>query len=157
MTSRDATSASDLVIRLQRLLPASRERVYEALTNPAELARWWGPNEFTCPSVEFEPSIGSRYRIAMQPPAGELFHLTGQLREVSPPVRLAYTFVWDPPAPDDQETLAQLSLKNEHGGTELTLVHSSFMTEERRTLHENGWTESFDRLQRMLAHESPTS
>ncbi len=150
MTSRGTTPASELVVRLRRVLPASRERVYHALTNPAKLARWWGPNGFTCPSIEFVPRVGSGYRIAMQPPAGELFHLTGEFREVSPPVRLAYTFVWEPPAPDDQETLAQLSLKNERGGTELTVVQGSFITEERRKLHEDGWSESFDRLRHIL-------
>jgi uncharacterized protein YndB with AHSA1/START domain len=86
----------------------------------------------------------------MQPPGGELFHLTGEFREVLPPVRLAFTFVWEPPAPDDHETLAQLSLKNERGRTELRLVQASFMTEERRKVHENGWSESFDRLQHLL-------
>ena len=150
MTSRGTTPASELVVRLRRVLPASRERVYDALTNPAGLTRWWGPNGFTCPSIEFEPQVGSGYRIAMQPPEGELFHLTGEFREVSPPVRLGFTFVWEPPAPDDQETLAQLSLKNERGGTELTLVQGSFVTEERRKLHENGWSESFDRLRHIL-------
>ena len=93
MTSRGTTPASELVVRLRRVLPASRERVYDALTNPAGLARWWGPNGFTCPSIEFEPQVGSGYRIAMQPPEGELFHLTGEFREVSPPVRLGFTFV----------------------------------------------------------------
>jgi uncharacterized protein YndB with AHSA1/START domain len=150
MTSRGTTPASELVVRLRRVLPASRERVYDALTNPVKLARWWGPNGFTCPSIEFEPRVGDGYRIAMQPPEGELFHLTGEFREVSPPERLAYTFVWEPPAPDDQETLAQLSLKNERGATELTLTHGSFMTEERRKLHEDGWSESVDRLRHIL-------
>jgi uncharacterized protein YndB with AHSA1/START domain len=150
MTSRGTTPASELVVRLRRVLPPSRERVYDALTNPVTLARWWGPNGFTCPSIEFEPRVGDGYRIAMQPPEDELFHLTGEFREVSPPERLAYTFVWEPPAPDDHETLAQLSLKNERGATELTLTHGSFITEERRKLHEDGWSESFDRLRHIL-------
>jgi uncharacterized protein YndB with AHSA1/START domain len=151
MTSRGTTPANELIVRLRRVLPGSLEGVYDALTNPAELARWWGPNGFTCPSVDFQPQVGSGYRIAMQPPEGELFHLTGVFREVSPPVRLAYTFVWEPPAPDDRETAARLSLKTERGGTELTLVHGSFMTEQRRRLHEDGWSESFDRLRHILA------
>jgi uncharacterized protein YndB with AHSA1/START domain len=151
MTSNATKPTSDLVVHLRRVLPASRERVYEALTNPDKLARWWGPKGFSCPSIEFDPCVGGSYRIAMQPPRdGELFHLSGEFREVGPLARLAYTFVWDPPASDDQETLAELSLADERGGTELTLVQGPFATEERRKLHEDGWSEGFDRLREVL-------
>lgn len=150
MTSNATKPAGDLVVHLRRVLPASRNRVYEALTNPDKLARWWGPKGFSCPSIEFEPHVGGGYRIAMQPPDGELFHLSGEFMEVVPPARLAYTFVWDPPAPDDQETLAELSLVDERGGTELTLVQGPFPSEERRKLHQDGWSDGFDRLREVL-------
>ena len=35
----------------------------------------------------------------MQPPEGDPFYLTGEFREVDPPARLAYTFVWEDPIP----------------------------------------------------------
>ena len=150
MTSKAAKPASERVVHLRRVLPAARERVYEALANPEKLTRWWGPKGFSCPSIEFEARVGGSYRIAMLPPEGELFHLCGEFREVAPPARLAYTFVWDPPASDDQETLAELSLRDERGGTELTLVQGPFATEERRKVHEDGWSEGFDRLREVL-------
>ena len=74
----------------------------------------------------------------MQPPEGDLFHLSGELREVDPPARLAYTFRWDPPDPDDRETLVALSLEDRGGGTEVHLLQGEFATEERRALHEEG-------------------
>jgi uncharacterized protein YndB with AHSA1/START domain len=45
----------------------------------------------------------------MQPPEGEHFDLTGALREVDPPARLCFTFVWEQPDPDDVETFVELS------------------------------------------------
>jgi uncharacterized protein YndB with AHSA1/START domain len=150
MTGNVAAETSGLVVRLRRILPASREQVYDALTNPHKLARWWGPQGFSCPNIEFEPQVGGSYRIAMQPPQRESFCLSGEFREVKAPVRLAYTFIWSPPAPDDQETLAELSLADKRGGTELTLVQGPFVTEERRALHESGWSEGFDRLREVL-------
>ena len=150
MTSNATKPAGDLVVHLRRVLPASREHVYEALTRPDKLARWWGPSGFRCPSIDFDPRVGGTYRIAMQPPKGDLFYLSGEFRDVGPPTRLAYTFVWDPPAPDDRETLAELSLTDKRGGTELTLVQGPFATEERRKLHEDGWSEGFDRLREVL-------
>jgi uncharacterized protein YndB with AHSA1/START domain len=139
-----------LVLRLERVLAAPREVVFRALTEPEELVTWWGPEGFTVPSIEFDPQAGGGYRIAMQPPDGDLFHLEGEFREVDPPARLAFTFRWDPPNPDDRETLATLALQDRGGQTEVQLTQGEFATEERRTLHQDGWTESFDRLERML-------
>jgi len=44
----------------------------------------------------------------MQPPEGDRFYLTGEFREVDPPARLAYTFIWEYPDPDDVEMLVEL-------------------------------------------------
>jgi uncharacterized protein YndB with AHSA1/START domain len=138
-------------LRLERTLPARREVVWTALTDPDELAKWWGPKGFTAPSVEFDPRVGGRYRIAMQPPDGELFYLSGEFKEVDPLARLAYTFVWDPPDSDDRETVVTLSLQDRGGETEILLVQGEFATEERQALHEGGWIESFERLERVLS------
>lgn len=139
------------VLRLERTLAAPRTVVHRALTDPEELARWWGPRGFTIPSVEFDPEVGTRYRIAMQPPDGDLFHLWGEFRDVEPPARLAFTFRWDPPHPDDRETVATLALEDRGNETELRLTQRTFATEERCALHRAGWTESFERLEEMLA------
>ncbi len=140
-----------LVLRLTRFLPFPRTVVYRALTEPGELAKWWGPRGFSVPSIDFDPLVGGCYRIAMQPPKGDLFYLSGEFREVDSPARLAYTFRWSPPDPDDRETVVALSLQDRDDGTEVLLIHAGFATEGRRALHEAGWTDSFERLEQVLA------
>jgi uncharacterized protein YndB with AHSA1/START domain len=135
---------------MKRVLPFPRAVVYGALTDKAQLAEWWGPQGFTVPGVEFDPRVGASYRIAMQPPDGDLFHLSGEFREVDPPARLAYTFRWDPPDPDDRETVVALSLEERNEGTQVHLTQGEFATEARLTLHEEGWTESLGRLEQVL-------
>jgi len=142
------------VLRLERRLAASRATVYRALTDPQELAGWWGPRGFTTPSVEFDPRIGNAYRIAMQPPAGDPFHLSGEFLDAEPPIRLAYTFRWTPPHPDDRETTVTLSLEDRGEETVVRLTQGEFATRERYELHRAGWTESLERLEQMLA-EAP--
>ena len=144
-------ASDDFVLRLERTVRAPRAAVYRALTDAIQLAKWWGPRGFTAPSVKFDPRFGRGYRIAMQPPDGDLFHLSGEFREVEPPARLAYTFRWDPPHPDDRDTVVTLSLENRGEGTELRLTQGKFATEERCSLHEAGWTESFERLEQLLS------
>jgi len=139
-----------LVLRQTHVLPASRERVFAALTESGRLAKWWGPEGFTIPELDFDPVEGRAYRIAMQPPDGDLFHLTGQFREVAPPARLAFTFEWDPPAADDRETLATLDLDDRGATTGVHLEQRPFATEERLSLHDAGWGQSFARLEQLL-------
>lgn len=148
MTANDGSE-----LHLRRVLPAPRAVVYRAMTNPEQLAKWWGPEGFSAPSVEFEPHVGGSYRIAMQPPSGDLFHLSGEFLEVDPPARLAYTFRWDPPDPDDRETVVTVSLEDRREETEVVLTQGAFATEERCALHKGGWTEGFERLERVLAEQ----
>lgn len=140
-----------LVLHLARFLPFPRTLVYRALTEPGTLARWWGPHGFSVPELELDRRTGGSYRIAMQPPDGGIFYLSGDFREVAPPARLAYTFRWSPPDPDDRETMVVLSLEERPDGTEVRLTHSGFATEGRRALHEAGWTDSLERLEQVLA------
>ena len=105
------TKSDGSLLRITRVLPAPRTDTYRAMTNPGELTKWWGPRGFTIPSIDFDPRVGGTYRIAMQPPDGDLFHLSGEFWEVDPPARLAFTFRWEPPDPDDRETQA---LKEDH-------------------------------------------
>jgi uncharacterized protein YndB with AHSA1/START domain/ketosteroid isomerase-like protein len=145
-----AAASDGLTLRLTRVLPFSRGAVYSALSDPEQLARWWGPHGFTAPSVEFDPREGGAYRIAMQPPDGDRFHLSGRFLEVDPPAHLAYTFRWDPADPDDRPTVVTLSLQERNEGTEILLIQGEFATEQRLVLHEQGWADSFERLGHVL-------
>ena len=142
-----------LELRLTRLLAATPQRVFEALTRPADIARWWGPHGFTTSAIELDLRVGGRYRFTMRPPGGEAFHLSGEFLEVVPPSRLAYTFRWDEPTPDDRETTVTLTLEPRGDGAGLALRQGEFATEERLELHRGGWTDSLDALSALLAGE----
>jgi uncharacterized protein YndB with AHSA1/START domain len=138
------------VLELSRVLPADRETIFAAFTDPGELVQWWGPDGFSIPSADFEARPGAHYEIEMQPPDGESFCLRGEVREVDPPSRLSYTFVWDPPDPDDVETLVELNFVDQGPETTVELTQGEFTTEARVALHRNGWTDTFDKLERYL-------
>lgn len=145
------TTSDGFWLRMSRVVPAPQRAVWRAMTDPDELVNWWGPKGFTAPNLDFEPRVGESFRIAMQPPSGELFHLLGNFREVDPPSHLSYTFVWEPPDPDDRETVVTLSLYERGEQTEVQLTQGEFSTQERLDLHENGWRESFQKLEALLA------
>jgi uncharacterized protein YndB with AHSA1/START domain len=142
--------SGELILEIERVVPAAPSVVFRAFSAPDELATWWGPEGFTVPSLEFNPRVGDSYRIEMQPPEGDPFYLTGEFRELDPPARLAYTFVWEDPDPDDVETLADLSFRDLGESTQVVLAQGPFKTEPRRELHRNGWTDSLNKLEQVL-------
>jgi uncharacterized protein YndB with AHSA1/START domain len=139
-----------LTLEMRRMLPAAASVVFGAFADAGELARWWGPTGFSVPSLEFAPREGAPYRIEMQPPEGDSFALAGAFLAVDAPARLAFTFAWEPPDPDDVVTRVDLSFRDLGGATELSLTQGPFKTQERRALHRDGWTDSLDRLERLL-------
>jgi uncharacterized protein YndB with AHSA1/START domain len=143
--------AEELALHLERVLLAPRALVFRMHTEPDLLAQWWGPKGFTAPGIELDLRVGGSYRITMQPPEGDHFLLSGEFREVSPATRLIYTFRWEPPDPDDRETVVHFSLRDQDDSTALTIEQQPFATEARRALHEQGWTESLDRLQEVIS------
>ncbi len=144
----------ELRVRLRRALDGSCPVVFRELTDPRELARWWGPDGFTIPSVESDLRPGGTYRIAMRPPEGELFYLVGEFLQVEPPERLAYTFRWEDPDPEDRETVVTLSLHDiAPARSELIVEQGDFASERRRALHEEGWSQGLGKLGELLASQ----
>ena len=146
------TDGVELALRLERDLPAPRSLVFRMHAEAEQWRRWWGPEGFGVASIEVDLHVGGGYRIGMQPPQGDPFFLTGEFREVEPPARLAYSFVWEEPDSDDQETLVTFSLEDlGEERTRVVVLQAPFATEARRALHTQGWTETLDRLQQLIA------
>ena len=135
-----------MLLELTRILAAPRERIFRMLTDPIEVAKWWGPRGFTTPEVVLDLRVGGAYRFSMQPPEGAVFHLAGKFLEIERPARLVFTFRWEEPTPDDRETVVTLSLREVPNGTELVLSQGELATDERFALHRDGWSESLDKL-----------
>ncbi len=146
----DTVGGGTLELHLEKVLAVSPGRVFAAFVDGEQLRRWWGPSGFEVPRLEFDAVEGARYRIAMQPPDGAVFHLAGTFRLVDPPRRLAFTFAWEEPDPDDQETLVTVTVEPREAGTRLVVDQGSFKTEPRRELHRDGWTQTLERLERFL-------
>ena len=155
---RLASSARELVI--ERTIPASSERVFDAFTGPAQLTQWWWPEGFTCPAAEVDLRVGGTYRIDMRwpdaiAPAARFSHyLGGEYYEIDRPRRL----VMSGRAVDDHQgelfaTLIELTLVPVEGGTALTMRQSYFEPLPPAPAlagAEQGWSEQLDKLTRLL-------
>lgn len=144
------------LLRLSCVLDAPPAGIFRMMTEPTELVKWWGPRGFTTPDVEIDLQVGGAYRLSMQPPDGDLFHLSGEFQEIDPPGRLAYTFRWDEPTPDDLPTVVTVLLVALGEATEVSLTQGIFATDERLSLHRDGWTDSFEKLRDVLIEAPQT-
>jgi uncharacterized protein YndB with AHSA1/START domain len=150
-THRMGSEEGGFTLHVEKVLHAPTERVFAACVDPEQLAKWWGPTGFTVPRAELSVRPGGAYRITMKPPEGEPFHIAGVFRDIEPPRRLVYTFEYEEPDPDDQVTVVTLSFVGDGDATRLALEQSPFSTKDRLDLHETGWTQTLDRLDRFLA------
>lgn len=83
-----------LVIR--REFSTSLERLWQAWTDPVEIAQWMGRAIVThCDTLEMDVKAGGRYRIRMHVSDGTTPTVYGNFREVQPMRRLSFTWQWE--------------------------------------------------------------
>jgi uncharacterized protein YndB with AHSA1/START domain len=137
-------------LHLEKTLHASVEHAFAAFVDAERLRAWWGPTGFRVSDLEFDAVEERNYRIEMQPPEGSSFHIRGTFRAVEAPRRVAFTFVYEEPDPDDQETLVTAAFEPVEHGTRVVLEQGPFKTREREALHREGWTDSLERFGQSL-------
>jgi uncharacterized protein YndB with AHSA1/START domain len=144
----EAEQPTGTQLHLEKIFIAPRESVFAAFVDAEQLRRRWGPVGHTVPRLQFDAVEGTQYWIAMQPPDGDVFHIRGSFRAVEPPGRLSFTFVYDEPDPEDQETLVTLTFDSTDTGTRVTVDRGPFKTAARLSLHRDGWTDTLERFER---------
>lgn len=78
-------------ICLRRAFGAPRALVWQAWTDPLELAQWWGPRGFSSPRCEFDLRVGGAIGIDMRAPDGTVYPMRGTVDEFSVGERLVFT------------------------------------------------------------------
>jgi uncharacterized protein YndB with AHSA1/START domain len=152
-------------IVITRVLDAPRALVFKAWTEPDRLMRWWGPRGFTAPACTIDPKPGGVFHGCMRGPDGTDYWSRGVYREIVEPERIVSTDsfsdkdgnVVEPTsygmsAAWPREALLTLTLAEHEGATTLTLEHRvGSAPETERTMCEQGWNESLDKLAEYLA------
>lgn len=84
--------AGEPIIIQTRTFDAPRALVWEAMTRPEHVARWWGPHEMTIRVEKLDVRPGGSWRIVHTTPDGRSFVFHGEYRDVQPPSRIVQTF-----------------------------------------------------------------
>jgi uncharacterized protein YndB with AHSA1/START domain len=130
---------------LKRRLNASPDKVYAAWTEPAHLARWWGPSGADrTVKAEMDVRVGGRFQIVFEAEDGEQHDVRGVYKEVEAQKKLVFSWAWR--TTPERESLVTVDLEPDGEATLLTLTHEKFFDEAARDRHRQGWSGALDKL-----------
>ena len=157
-TAKSPAPAPD-ALRITRTLPAPRDKVFRAWTDPQAIVKWFSPTDRYVTRVPaFDLREGGIYRIEMEL-EGKVHTVAGVYREIRPPERLVFTWRWETEMKDgdgggDGDSVVTLEFLDRGKATELRLTHEHFPSETVRDEHEKGWTGCLDGLHRFVRTRS---
>ena len=146
------TTRGDREIVMERVFDAPRELVWEAMTKPELVKRWYGPRGHNLVVCEIDFRVGGKWRYVLRGPNGKDLGQFGEFREIVAPERIVMTEGFDDfPIGVAIDTV----VFTEHGGkTKLTLTVEAPSKEARDGIiasgMEHGAAETYDRLNEML-------
>jgi uncharacterized protein YndB with AHSA1/START domain len=152
--SFQVTTPSEQEVRMTRVFNAPRQLVFDAMTKPEHVKRWWGclSEGYSVPVCEIDLRPGGAWRFVNRHPGGE-FAFYGEYREISPPSRLVFTEIFEQ-YPDTVSVVTSV-FTEEGGKTRMTVTVRYPSPEVRDIVLSTGMAEgagiSYDRLEDLLA------
>jgi uncharacterized protein YndB with AHSA1/START domain len=137
----NSTATRDDAIVQEIAIKGSAERIFDALTNPEELVKWWGvAGKFQVTRMESDLRPGGKWRFLVA--AGGGTHVvSGEYRQIERPHLLVYTWVretWVGEQEDAAETVVRWELEENSGITNVRVTHSELTSESLRARN-SGW------------------
>ena len=147
------TLPSDREILMTRKFEAPREIVWEAITDPDLIPRWWGFARDATEVKKMDVRKGGQWQFITRTSGGEVVDFHGEYREVKRPEKLVYTFLFGDMEPG--EGFVEITLVEQDGVTELRDRGYFNSKEERDAViasgMESGARETYERLSELVA------
>ena len=152
------TAPTDREIAMTRVFDAPRALVFEALTTPALLKRWFmGPPGWTLEVCEIDLRVGGAYRYVWRGKKGEM-GMGGIFTEIASPERIVATEAFDQPWYPGNNAVVTQTLSEKGGKTTLTLTiryeSKDARDEVLKSQASSGVAAAYDRLAEFLATQT---
>ncbi|MEO6611720.1 MAG: SRPBCC domain-containing protein [Chitinophagaceae bacterium] len=147
-------------IVIERVFHLPLNKVWQAWTHPESFKRWWGPEDYTCPSSSMDFRTGGKYLHCMRSPGGEETWSTGIFKEIDPYKKLVFTdsfsdnkgnlipaSAMNMPGEWPLELLVIVHFRDQYPNTKILLQHEGIPSEMQPDCI-TGWNESFDKLEK---------
>jgi uncharacterized protein YndB with AHSA1/START domain len=138
-------------LRLERLINATPEEVFDAFTDPKAQQEWYQDQPGWVVDATCELRPGGRWVVAFGPPNAAPYRESAVFTEVKRPLRVAYKSTFHMPDGRSFDTTLVVTFEARQGKTLLTIVQSGFEREQDRNDHQGGWPGFLERLERVVA------
>ncbi len=159
MKTTDEKSAEYKTVSISRTFDLPVSTVWKAWTEPENLKKWWGPNDYTCPFCEVDLRVGGKYLASMKSKKDgvEIFS-TGTYKEIDENKKLAMTDSFSDEkgniidAPEGfpgnwpKELIITVELKEQDGKTHMHMTQEPMPAEMYEDCMK-GWAECLDKLE----------
>ncbi len=136
---------SDKLLIVRRELPAPVAYVFDALTKPELMAKWFFAGPDWSAQIDTTAKSGAPYLLEMIEPGGAVTRIWGEFREVEPPKRIVFT--WNSDIAEDSVVTIELT-PGENDTTALVLYHA--LPEASHPAHTMGWNGCLENLLRYV-------
>jgi uncharacterized protein YndB with AHSA1/START domain len=155
MTSTDTvkvTTPSETEVVVTRQFDAPRAMVFDALTKPDLLRRWYCPEGWSIDVCDIDLTVGGKWRFVLRRPDGKAIGQKGVYQEIVRPERIVNTESWEDWDPG--ETYVTVMLSERAGKTTLTSTMRFPSREVRDIIVKNGLdknlNQTYDKLAEVL-------
>ena len=140
---------NDLEIVTTREFEAPIELVFDVLTKPEHVRKWFAPFECEVTECSIDPRVGGNYHIVFVTGDGTECSFRGTYLEVEPPTRTVATWLFE--GWPDADAVESVDLDETHGVTKLTmkLAFRDQTGRDHMTEHD-GQQDSLDKLEEYL-------
>ena len=146
-TSKASPNADEIVSEIS--ISAPIERVFQAITDPAQVVRWWGQTGiYRCSEFESDLRVGGRWRSAGLTGDGRQFEAKGEYLQVDPPRLLVQTWIatWT----GEAKTTVSWELEPTKQGTLVRIRHTGLAAHSGLAQSYSGWPRMLGWLRALL-------
>ena len=153
-------SAPTAVVRVEKILHATPDRVFRAFLDPDLLRQWIAPSDLAVDRVTVDPRVGGRIEVWHSRNGVSTGKFEGQFLKIDPPRELVYRWAFVGTEPEKGEyfdTLVSIRFRPEpEETTHVSVVHEKLETLQRGAPHVYvrlvpGWNECLGQLERAAA------
>ncbi|MGQ0831840.1 MAG: SRPBCC family protein [Microthrixaceae bacterium] len=142
-------------LKLERLIDASPEEVFDAFTDPAAQREWYLDSADFVVTSSVDLRVGGAWTTTFGPAGEAPYAEENVFTEVDRPARVAYRSTFWQPDGTSFDTDLVVTFEVRDGKTLLTILQSGFEREQDRDDHQGGWPGFIDRLERYaVAHKT---
>ncbi len=149
--------ASGTAVRLERILPASPDRVFRAFLDPDLMRQWIAPDDLDVDRISVDARVGGRVEVWHSRQGVSTGKFEGRFVRIDPPRELVYHWAFvgtEPEKGEYYDTLVTIRLQpSGPGQTQVSVVHERLAELRREVPHVYhrlvpGWENCLDKLGR---------